>query len=235
VAGFPSRGLRWLYRTVLAVSVLAVLLLLATGLLLNHGTGAGLAQLPFTQDWLRRHYALPTVAGAGPGLAHQLPTGELAVHEGRLYFNERVLGDCPRLVGVVEQPGQVLAACSNSLFLLTPDGELIRQADTLRGIPDGLSAVTRAGDAVLLRQGESLFSLDLGNLSVAPAGAGSSLSVPGVEAPGSVDGERLLRDLHSGRVFGRYGPWLVDALVVFVAAIALTGLLRTRRQGRPPR
>jgi hypothetical protein len=226
--------LRWLYRLALAMTVLLLLLLLATGLMLNHGGGPVLGRLPVAQDWLQRHYSLPGAdpASAAPGLVHHLPAGDLAVHDGQLRFNERELGECPRLVGVVEQPGQVLVACSNRLFLLSPDGELLRQADALRGIPEGLSAVSRAGSEVLLRQGNSTFSVDLGDLSVAPARSGSALSLPEAAAPATIDGERLLLDLHSGRLFGRYGPWLMDAMTLLFAGLALSGLVMAHRRGR---
>lgn len=237
MARFLDRSLWWrgLY-VVSAVAALAVLLLVATGLLLNHRADLGLDRAPVEHPWLRSFYGTPAVAEAAPGLAHRLPTGDLAVQDGQLRLNDKVLGDCPRLIGVVEQPGQILAACSNRLILLTPEGELIRQADTLRSIPDGLSAVGRRGDEVLVRQGESTFSVNLGDLSVTPAspdGQGQSPETTVGGEAADVAWEQVVLDLHSGRVFGRHGPWFMDALALLFTVLALSGLVLFWRRRAP--
>ncbi|MBK8959481.1 MAG: PepSY domain-containing protein [Proteobacteria bacterium] len=51
--------------------------------------------------------------------------------------------------------------------------------------------------------------------------------------------ERVLLDVHSGRLFGRVGVWVVDAAAVCLLALALTGtwmFFKFKRGGqRPPR
>ena len=44
--------------------------------------------------------------------------------------------------------------------------------------------------------------------------------------------ERVLLDLHSGRIFGRAGPLVMDAAAVLFIALALTGFWMWLR--RPP-
>ena len=44
--------------------------------------------------------------------------------------------------------------------------------------------------------------------------------------------ERLLLDLHSGRFFGRFGPWVMDAAAVLIVLLGVSGTwiwLRRRR------
>ena len=45
---------------------------------------------------------------------------------------------------------------------------------------------------------------------------------------------RVLSDLHSGRIFGRYGTWLMDASAVILLLLVATGILGSglgRRRG----
>jgi len=223
--------LRW-HRRLGITSALFVLLLVITGILLNHGHEFGLDRAPLENRWLRQHYGL---AAEPAGLTYPLPGGELAVRSGRLHLGGKELGGCAQLVGVIEQAGQVLAACSDRLLLLTLDGELIDQADAMRGVPDGLSAVLAQDEKILLRRGESRFSVDLSDLSVTPLGgaeeAGWPSPPPAASAAGDdLDWERVVLDLHSGRLFGRGGVWLMDAMAGLFAVLAISGLVMARRR-----
>ena len=47
--------------------------------------------------------------------------------------------------------------------------------------------------------------------------------------------ERLLLDVHSGRIFGRYGPWVVDAAAIALLMLGLSGVwiyVRSIKQGK---
>lgn len=226
--------MRW-HRRLGVVSALFVLLLAVTGILLNHTHELKLAGKPLESAWLRGLYGLPATTAAD-GLAHDLPAGKLQVRAGRLWLGEAALGDCRQLVGVVEQAGQVLAACTDRLLLLTPDGELIDQADALRGVPDGLSAVTLQEDRVLLHRGDATYSVDLASLDVSPLDGAASPAGPGAPepeaAPAELDWERFLLDLHSGRLFGRGGVWLMDAMALLFITLAVSGLVMAARRRR---
>lgn len=241
-AGFPDVAkshlrlilLRW-HRRLGIVSALFVLLLAVTGLLLNHTHELGLDRMPLENPALRKLYGVEADA-APAGLVQSLPGGELAASGGRLRLGARDIGDCPQLVGVVEQQGQVLAVCSNRLWLLTPDGEVIDQADGVRGVPEGLTAVGQGDGQVLLRRGGESLAVDLSDLSLKPA-----VPVPGVtwrEAAGpaadaaDLDWEQVLLDLHSGRLFGRFGVLLMDVMALAFVALAVSGLVMWRRRHR---
>lgn len=227
--------LRW-HRRLGIVSALFVLLLAVTGLLLNHTHELGLDRAPLENHALRKLYGVESEP-APAGLVQSLPAGELAVSSGRLRLGARDIGDCPQLVGVVEQPGQVLAVCSNRLWLLTPEGEVIDQADGVRGVPEGLTAVGQGEGQVLLRRGNESLAVNLSDLSLKPAAP-----APGVtwtEATGQaahsadLDWEQLLLDLHSGRLFGRFGVLLMDAMALLFVALAVSGIIMWRRRHRP--
>lgn len=227
--------LRW-HRRLGIVSALFVLLLAVTGLLLNHTHELGLDRAPLENPALRKLYGVEA-APAPAGLVQSLPAGELAVSSGRLRLGARDIGDCPQLVGVVEQPGQVLAVCSNRLWLLTPEGEVIDQADGVRGVPEGLTAVGQGEGQVLLRRGDESLAVNLSDLSLKPAAPAPGVTwteVTGQASPSAdLDWEQLLLDLHSGRLFGRFGVLLMDAMALLFVALAVSGIIMWRRRHRP--
>jgi len=52
--------------------------------------------------------------------------------------------------------------------------------------------------------------------------------------------ERVLLDLHSGRIFGRFGPWVMDLAALLLVFLAATGpwlwwRQRRKRRARHPR
>lgn len=224
--------LRW-HRRLGVVSALFVLLLAVTGLMLNHSHELGLDHAPLENAALRHFYGVAP-ATTPDGLVQALPAGELRAEGGHLRLGSREIGACPQLVGVVEQPQQVLVVCSNRLWLLTPAGEVIDQADSVRGVPEGLSAVGQGQGQVLLRRGEESLSVDLGDLSVKPAapapGVAWSEAAPAAAGDADLSWERVLLDLHSGRLFGRWGVLLMDAMALLFLVLAVTGVVMALRR-----
>jgi len=43
---------------------------------------------------------------------------------------------------------------------------------------------------------------------------------------------RVVLDLHSGRIFGRFGPWLMDAAALMLLFLSVSGVLQRRRSRR---
>jgi hypothetical protein len=219
VARFPWNLDR---RRGLGLLALAVLLLAVAGLLPEPGPDRNTAA-----DFLQ---PVRDGADAPPaGLVHELPAGPLYVQAGRLSLGTRDIGICPRLVGVVEQDGRVLAVCSDRLWLLSPEGEVLGQADSGRGVPEGLSAVTREQDRVLLRNRERSFAVDLGDLSVRPVAPGAG---GGAEAEDSGGWAQAFSDMGRGPLTKRRGIWLIGVVALFIAVLALSALALARRRRR---
>lgn len=230
--------LRW-HRRLGVVAAVFLLLLAVTGILLNHTHDIGLDRAPLESRFLRAHYGLETT---GSSDMHELAGQSLSVRDGQLRLGGERVTDCPQLVGVMEKRDQVLVVCTDRLVLLTPDGQLIDQADSLRGIPSGLSAWSEQGDTILLKAEDSSLSVNLADLSVHSVEAGPDVrwqgkpaSVDMMAAPAdAITWERVVLDLHSGRLFGRLGVLLVDIMGVASMMLALSGLyLYLRRRHRP--
>lgn len=221
------------------VAALFVLLLVVTGLLLNHTNDIGLDRAPLENRWLRAHYGLGNEeVDAEKSASYRLAGYALRMRDGQLWLGNERLTDCSQLIGVMEKQDQVLVVCSDRLVLLTPDGQMIDQADSLRGIPAGLSALAVQGDNIYLRRGDTSLGVNLADLSVHPVGEAPDVawqSSPAAMNAAPVDAitwERVVLDLHSGRLFGRFGVFLVDLMAVGAALLAISGLVLAQRRHR---
>lgn len=199
---------RW-HRRLGIVSAAFVIVLAATGLLLNHTQSLGLDDIPLENRLLRALYGVPAVAPAFP----------LA---------------CPRPVAVVaavDAPLQ-LAACSDRIALLTAGGEIVDQLDTARGLPADITAVASDRDGFLLQRGATTFRLDRDNFTVAAlAGAPAGIAwQSGATAGPDIHWERVLLDLHSGRLFGTTGVVIVDIAALLFVVLAISGIVMFRRR-----
>ncbi len=217
---------RW-HRRLGLVSAFFVLWLALTGIALNHTHELGLDSVPLENQLLRSLYGVgpsPATPDIGP---QRLPAGDLGVTLGRLQLGERDIGACPQLVGAVEQAAQWLVVCRDRLWLLTPEAEVIDQADTVRGVPDNISALAQAEGRILLRTPDQVWAVNLADLSLAPHVVDAELSWQAAAAAQSpdLDWEQVLLDLHSGRLFGSAGVLLMDIMALLFAVLALSGVV----------
>jgi hypothetical protein len=233
---------RWHRRLGLLAAVF-VLVLAVTGILLNHSPGLGLDRRFVDSPWLRQAYGddsadLPAFRLGG----HWLSQGA----DGKVYFDTLEVAPCAgRLVAAVEAQGMLLAGCSGELLLIAPSGQLIESASASTGLPSPLRAVGLAGDAVVVQDPEGWWLADLEAMDFrAPAPGGSLINQlsPGALPEAIRRGipsqeqwlswERLLLDLHSGRIAGRLGILWVDLVGVLSGGLALSGIAMWWLRGR---
>ncbi len=233
--------LRW-HRRLGVLAALFVLLLAVTGLALNHSQGLRLDQQRLNPMLARLAYGW-----AEADTAMGLPLGErwLLAQGGQLFWADRdgppaptALGGCESLLAAVPQAGLWAVLCADRLLLLTAQGELLDQLDTLRGLPPAPQALGLLGDVLLLRHAGGLLALNIDDLSLRPQASVAAVRwAPGprpqplaASVPAELHWERLLLDLHSGRLLGSWGPWLMDAAALLFIALACSGLYLARRR-----
>jgi len=232
----------WHRRLGLGAAVFLILLI-ASGLLLNHSHRLGLDQSYVQSSWLLDWYGIQ-LPGETRGVA--LGVHWLSELGGRVYFNARELpGVRGRLNGAVLREDTIAVAVGDDVWLLTPAGDIIERLGKSHGVPDGLRALGVDRAARLVAQTAHGFYLADGELSqwqrVAPRPAvwGRPVAVPAAlrtELIRQYRGrglsvERLLVDLHGGRILGAFGVWLVDLTAVVCLGLAVSGLwLWSRRR-----
>ena len=231
---------RWHRRLGLAAAPVVVMLVV-TGILLDWAHELGLDRATADAAWLRSWYGLPPPAEAVAFRAGELWAVSL---DDALYLGpRRIADDAGPLVGAALLDGMIVAASAGSLFLLTPAGETVERlrAALLPGPLDALGAgggdgqvvvvsggAAYAADSSLSRWTESPMPAARVEAAVAPAALLADIRARH-GGPG-VSWERVLLDLHSGRLLGRLGPTIVDAAALALGLLAFSGLYNAWRR-----
>lgn len=225
----------WHRRLGLGAAVFLILLI-ASGLLLNHSHRLGLDRSYIQSSWLLDWYGIHT-----PQEPVGVALGGRWVSEldGRIYFDGQELSSMRgRLDGAVLLKDMVAAAVAGDLWLLTPDGSVIEQLGGAQGVPDGLGAIGLDHKGRLVAQAARGFYAADAELSqwrrVATPVADWSrpMSLPPALREGLIrqyrgrglSAERILADVHGGRFLGKIGVWLVDLAAIACLGLALSGL-----------
>lgn len=235
-----NRGRYWAAKThrVVAINAMLFLLLLAvTGVILNHADGLGLSSTypPGVMQRVLYGAKAPTVDSA-------YVAGDLlfASAAGELYVDAVKLAETGQpLKGAVAVRGGIVLATGTELLLATSGAELVeRIAPELKASIDKLGV--RGRDAVLL-VGQSLLVLDTGQMRLTEVDDSADANILWSEpvvvtasqaqqiaaAAGSrlFSWERLLLDLHSGRILPGVGRLLADLAALCLVYLCITGLL----------
>lgn len=245
--GITNRQLgAWHRRLGLAAAVILTLLV-GSGLLLNHSPRLGLAQKYVQSAWLLDWYGIPS-----PGEPHGTALGGHWLSElgERVYLDARQLPDVRgRLHGAVLVRDGIAASVGDDIWLLTPAGHVIERLGKAHGVPDTIRAlgVDQAG-RLMVQTPDGVYAansdlsawhrvtpraVSWGRPGAVPAALqrellrqyrGHGLSV-----------ERVLVDLHSGRIVGAIGVWIVDIVALCCLGLAISGLwLWARRRKNEP-
>jgi hypothetical protein len=140
-------------------------------------------------------------------------------------------------VGALRTGQLLVAACAEELLLITADGELLEAVNSSAGLPVPVLGVGLVESDVSLQTSAGWWLADLDSIDFsepAPSGALIAQHAPGVLPDAIRDDipaqeswlsyERLLLDLHSGRVVGPVGVWIVDFIGAVLATLAISGL-----------
>ena len=236
--------LRRVHRWIGLAALTFVLLLATTGIALNHTAAWRLDETWVDWGWLLRAYGIdaprPSASFAADGTRATLLGG-------RLYVDGREIArSIETLAGLAATAGGVAVAAGDELFLLTESGDLVERMDLASASPSPVTRVGVADGQVVLRTGAGLlrFDDDLLNLEPAPdlqqdhVQWSARSAVPPDESARlqklyrgrGITVERLLADLHSGRIFPRFGALLMDLVAVLLIGLAITGLMMWRRR-----
>lgn len=244
----PASLIRRLHRSIGAVAATFVIFMVLSGLAINHSNGLGLDRQPVTQTFLLDWYGLGKPEDVQ---SFALGDGWLSFAGSQLYLNDKSVATISSGVGAVSNGDLLIAAGHDELLLLDPDGNLIER------IPWG--AVSKApiesiglyeNTNVILKSGAQLWLADADLLSWrqledTKATPHWSLAEPAPETlrqsitrhyrGEGLSQERVLLDLHSGRIFGSIGVFVYDLLALVLGFLSISGLilwLRGRRNGK---
>lgn len=221
-----------------------VIVIAITGLLLNHTDELALDQRKVSSDTVLNLYGIPQQL---PATSYAAGSHLLTQINDQLYLDHTpIVGQPGKLRGAIATQGMLAAAVGDALLLLTPDGQLIERQTAGRGLPCVPEALGSSPDeqAVLRCQdGAHYHSADLldwqtGDVTDA---TWSQPTTPSAELMNqtqrqarhsTLDLERALLDLHSGRLFGQVGVIVYDIAAILMILLALTGVWHWARRKR---
>lgn len=241
--GWLRRGHRWLG---IGLS-LFVLLLSCTGIALNHSDNWGLGNRYVSWNWLLDAYGMRAPA---PSASFSDSEHHAALLGKRLFFDQREIADgVDVLTGVVVIGKLALVTSDDSAFVLTTAGELVERLDLSQQLPGAIDRAGRLGESAVIFSGTASYQSDTGlsgfvqTNAVAhgdvawssPASLPASLlaSIQDQYRGRGLTVERLLSDVHSGRIVGGSGPLFMDAVAFLFILLSATGLyMWLRSSGR---
>ncbi len=238
-------SLRHWHRRLGALAAVFFLLLAVSGIALNHTDALRLGQRQIGTPWLIAWYG---IRQNPPKQGYRLPGNRfLATDEENWALDGKLLhGEHGQAIGALALDEIVYIATPSRLYLYRDDGQLVDKLSG-QGLPSAqIERIGTTDGAIVLQTQHGLFS-STDALRWQPIKSGHiawSLPEPlpdqarntamRVLAP-RLPLQRVLLDLHSGRIFGRYGPLAVDLLGLTLAFLGATGFylwFRTHRQRR---
>lgn len=232
----PSRftAFLWHRRAGLAAIIL-VIILAVTGLMLNHTEDLGLDENFIESPLLLNWYGLEPQDEI---VSYAVGEHSVSQWDRQVFFDNQPLNTSnQRLHGAVRAEKMIVAAFDSEILLLTPDGELIERVPTGQSFSNiqriGVKyqrPVIETAEPMYYMADEHILDWDV---IVDEGIVWSQPSTPNAERTetlrrafrgNGLSMERVVLDLHSGRIFGEYGVYLMDAAALALLWLSCSGL-----------
>lgn len=228
---------KWHRRTGLVAAVFVVLFVV-TGVLLNHTGKLGLGEVHMRSAALLDWYGIQAPAHARSFKAGAHWVSELGE---RIYLNGSLVAtEHSGLLGAVLLEDVLVVALEGHVMLFDAAGRRLEVLGGAEGVPSGMSAIGSHGEALIVRAGHGDYRADKDLLRWEKATVTDEATVTWARPAATPDSlyaamaaayrgeglslERVLLDLHSGRIFGRFGPLLMDAVALALLVLVLSGV-----------
>lgn len=230
----------YVWHRYMGVSAAAFVLIIAvTGALLNHTGDLELDSRHVRTNWILDWYGIEAPERLLSYLAGEY---RVTLMEDRLYLDRIAIdGTWHELYGAARLGDTVVIGVDNVILLVTPMAEIIERLDGEDGVPAGIRKIGRTADGVLVVQAGSNHYRADNDLVRWTSWQGDPATVDWSQtnpvAPQLKTAlqnqyrneilplERLVLDLHSGRFFGKVGPWVFDIAALLLILLALSGTL----------
>ncbi len=223
-------------------SVPFVVLLVVTGVMLEHTEALRLDERNLNHDGLLAWYG---IEAASDPISHRAGDKMVTWLDGTLYLDGKSIYQTIEIyVGSVAVGPAIVVASDAALFLFADNGDLVEKVTPI-GVDGALLGLAAGSDdTILVRTESGAFMSDLDMIVWQPT-ARSTVDAPQpVETPQDLlalileshrgvglPWERVVLDLHSGRLFGRFGPYIMDGAAVMLILLSATGVYNwTRRR-----
>ena len=224
----------WHRRAGLLVFVLVIILAI-TGILLNHTERFKLDESYINNSWLLSWYGIEP---KDKPVSYKAGEHVISVWQNQLFFADKAITQLNQTMhGAIAGERFIVIALDNEIILLSLEGEFIERVSTSISFSDiqrlGIKykrPVIETSDPLYYMADEHMLDWDVitnddiqwveeytlsknekEKLLIAYRGNGLKL-------------ERVILDLHSGRIFGQYGIYIMDAAAIALLWLSLSGL-----------
>lgn len=231
------RFIRHWHARIGVLAALFFLFLAISGVALNHTDALNLDKQAVSTNWLMRWYGLKATM---PNTGYLFKDGYFAAAEGRWVMDDKTLQQHNQqpVIGAIAWGEMRAIACAESLYLYTLEGQLV---DKLSGdalpnktiqrlglVENALAIATAQGDYVSY---DGLAWSPLESKASKQPEWSKSQALPKVITTQLVKKfapalplERIILDVHSGRILGRYGVLLMDLAALVLTLLSLSGV-----------
>jgi hypothetical protein len=212
-----------------------VTVLALTGLMLNHTSALGLDQRFVGSEWLLEHYHITAPEDIR---SYHADPNWVSQWGHQLYLDDVYLGSSSHaLRGALKTDDLIVLATSAEVWLLTTEGELVERLGSEHGLPTQVVRIGTANNGeIVIDSARGVFSADLNSLqwqshSVAEVSWSTHVALADQLRAGILDTyrsrqlswERVLLDVHSGRVLGAAGELIMDGAAILLLLLAASG------------
>ena len=223
------------HRRIGLIALVLVVILSITGIMLNHTDKLMLDSRYINNSWLLSWYGIET---EDQPLSFKVGDNIVSSLDNKLFFNDTVVTELQQTMhGAMAGEQFIVIALESAIILLTLEGEFIEHVSTSISFTNiqrlGMKyqrPVIETSDPLYYIADEHILDWDIiinegiewvqpyeldeaekEKLLTAYRGKGLKL-------------ERVILDLHSGRIFGEYGVYLMDAAAIALLWLSFSGL-----------
>ncbi len=233
--GIKLRSMYQWHRYIGVSIALFIIILSVTGIMLNHTEQLNLNEKYVESDFLLNHYGIsvPKKIKSFPAAKHWV-----SQWDNQLYLNSKPIRITDEnIVGAIFIQNMIIIAQSNTLYIFTPDGELVERVSGSDGIPSGIEAIGITDkNLISVRAATGNFTTNEDLLFWKKSPAAISIWSDSAKLPKALQQtilglyrgkglslERIVLDLHSGRIFGGWGVYFMDLIAIFMIFLASSG------------
>lgn len=223
------------HRRIGLAAIILIMTLAITGIMLNHTDGLQLNDRYIESATLLNWYGLEP---DGDMVSYKINSHIVSFWGGKLFFDKQMITSAvEKLHGVVWAEQLIIAAFETEIILLSHEGELVERIPTNQIFPNirrlGLKygrPVIETGESLYYMADEHILDWDLTSDEDIQWSVKTQLKKSQINDLRTVfrgkglNMERVILDLHSGRVFGRYGIYLMDAAAIALLWLSFSGL-----------
>ena len=226
---------KW-HKKIGVIVALFVIFMVVSGIVLNHSQQLNLNTRYIQLKSLLDLYQInPATAPIG-----FLAEDVWAIQVGeRVYFNKReVANEVKKLIGIVSIDDIYTFAFDGQLTLFTEEGETIEHLTGAEGVPAGMKEIGHDDQGnVVIKAAHGYYHVNLDALDwkeydYLDANWSRASSIPeqlnntllNQYRGRGLTIERVLLDIHSGRIVGQWGVYFVDIVAMLILILACTGV-----------